>query len=187
MTLTRGSSPLGDLSHLWSVEVHAAVHVRVLVARWWSSTVMPAAPVAPASHPGAAVRRTPARAALFRSRSTSPVDGGNLGPELEPLDGAGCHDRRRALKGEADEGNLRVAGLAHLVGREDGPVGVLEEDVRGEVLEQRAAERRAVLTAVNGMAAVATALVAVLHPAQYRRCPRRTRDCRRPSCRGPSS
>ena len=45
-------------------------------------------------------------------------------------------------------------------------VGVLVEHVGGEVLEERAAERRAVLAAVDGMAAVAAELVAVLHPLQ---------------------
>src|SRR5689334_8429572 len=92
------------------------------------------------------------------------VHGRDLRPELEPLDRARRHDRRGSLERQPDEADLRVVDLANLVRRQDRLIRAAVEDVRREVLEERAAERGAVLTPVDGMAAGAAELVAVAHP-----------------------
>src|SRR5215211_3204201 len=87
------------------------------------------------------------------------VDRGNFGPELEPCDAGGRHDQGRALEREADEGDLRVVDLVDLVRREDRVLSAFVEHVRGQILEERAAEWRPVLAAVDRMTAVAAELV----------------------------
>ena len=164
MTLTCGVEAVCDRLHLGPVEVHALVHVGVgvrLVGR-----------------PGEHGRRRPLRAALVQQHDEcvdallaaelvdQRVDRHHLGPELESRDGARRHDRRRGLERETDEGDLRVAGLADLVRRQDRVVRAGVEDVRGEVLEDRPTERRAVLATVDGMASGAAVLVAELHSQQ---------------------
>ncbi len=91
------------------------------------------------------------------------VDDADLGPELQAGDACRRHDQRGALEREADERDLRVPDLADLVRRQDRVLRAFVEDVRGEVLEERAAERRAVLAAVDGMTAVAAELIPELH------------------------
>ena len=109
--------------------------------------------------------------------------------EVEPLHAGRRDDLRRSLERLADEGDLGGALLAvvpvpvgldleDLVGREQrvAPVRVVE-DVGGEEVEHGAEERRAVLAAVDRVAAAESACAAT------RLALRRTRGCRHRSRR----
>ena len=85
--------------------------------------------------------------------------------------GRRCHDRRRPSKRQPD-GDLLAIDRLHLVRRQDGP-GRCRRGRRSQRGTGRThLERRAVLAAVDRMAA------AVLHAQQLVNCLRRTRGCR---------
>ena len=81
------------------------------------------------------------------------VDRVGLVVEFETLDAGRAHDDRRALEGQADEGDLGAVEVLDRVGREERLVRRGVDDVGGEEVEVGAAERRAVLAAVDRVAA----------------------------------
>ena len=133
------------------------------------------------------------------SRATSALTVSASSRKLEPGDAGRRDDQRRPLERLADEGDLlAVEVLTIRYGGRSGLSGARVGDVRREVLEDGAVERRAVLAAVDrmtavdagryvGRAAVGAAAAGCgcrTASAAARPCPRRTRGCRRRSCRG---
>ena len=177
--------PLGDLLDLRPVEVHAAVDVGVLVAGR-RAAVRRAAPGAAACRPGGAARRTPCTPSR-RSLRGEPLTVADLVAELAgPATPEGVTIVGVPSKRQPDEGDLGAAGLADLVRREDRPVRALEER-RSPPGTWKPAPR-------NGVPSWQPSTG--WHPspprgcrtacAAARRCPRRTRGCRRRRRRGGS-
>ena len=179
--------PGRDVLHLRAVEVHALVDVRVLVA----GRRRRAGGRRGGRLDAALVQQHDDRldaAARARASSRARWRWRPRGRKSRPATPDGVTTVGVPSKVMPMKRDLRVADLLDLVGREDRLVRCRRRTtLAARYLKSAPRERRAVLAAVDRVAAGAAALVAVLHALQLGDRPRRTRGCPRRCRRSRSS